>query len=255
MFFFLSKTLGYVMRPLVIICASLVASWLIRNPRWKKRFFLLGTIMLLFFSNEFVMNEVMRWWEVKVTPLKEIRHTYEYGVLLCGVAKSEVEPKDRVYVGSGADRINHTLLLYKSGYIRKILISGGSGTLIDNGFREADELSSLLRLMGVMPEDILVENASRNTHESALEAKRILEPITTPQQCILITSANHMRRSAACFANAGWPMDQFSTDFLSHPRRFTFDVLFIPKMDALGSWNVLIKEWTGYTAYWFAGYI
>ncbi len=243
------------MKPLVIICVCLVLSWLIRNQRWKKRLILLSTIMLLFFSNEFLLNEAMGLWEVKVTPFAEIHRQYEYGVLLCGVAKTDVGPKDRVYLGSAADRINHTMQLYKLRYINKIVISGGSGRLIDNGEREADELSSLLQLMGVPTEDILIENTSRNTRESAMEVKKILEGITTPEKCILITSANHMRRSAACFAKVGWPLDQFSTDFHSHYRKFTFDVLFIPKMEAFTSWHVLIKEWVGYAAYWVVGYV
>ena len=180
---------------------------------------------------------------------------YEYGVLLSGAAKSEVGPKDRVYIGGAADRINHTLQLYKMGYIQKILISGGSGRLIDIGEHEADELSILLQLMGVPKGDVLVENFSRNTHESALEVKRMLEGKVTPSQCILITSANHMPRSLACFSKVGWPITPFSTDFLSHQRRYTFDVFLIPKIEAFSMWHTLIREFTGCAAYWVVGYI
>ena len=255
MFFFLSKILGYLLKPLVIIIGCLLLSWILRNPKWKKRLFIGGIAMLLFFSNEFIANEFMLGWEIKVTPFKDLGKTYEYGILLCGAAKSEVGPSDRVYIGSAADRINHTLQLYKLGHIKKILISGGSGRLIDIGEREADQLSSLLQLMGVPPDDILVENASRNTHESALEVKKVLEDIGTPTQCILITSAFHMRRSVACFEKVGWPLDHFSTDFLTHKRRFTPDVLLIPKSESIGMWNVMLKEWTGCIAYWVMGYI
>jgi uncharacterized SAM-binding protein YcdF (DUF218 family) len=255
MFFVLSKTLSYLLKPLVIICACLVLSLVLKNARWKKRLLVISTVMLLFFSNEFIMNEVMRAWEVRVTPFNEIHRKYEFAVLLCGAAKSEVGPRDRVYIALAADRINHTLQLYKLGFVRKIMISGGSGRLIDTGDREAEQLSSLLQLMGVPAADIIIENNSRNTHESAVEVRRILQDITTPQNCILVTSASHMRRSAACFEKVGWPMDQFSTDFLCHYRKFTFDVLFIPKMEAFTSWHTLLKEWTGYIAYWIAGYV
>ena len=255
MFFFLSKTLSYLLKPLVIICLCLLLSIMLKNKSWRKWLFRAALILLFLFSNDFIVNEIMHSWEVKVTPFSAINKKYEYGILLCGVAKSEVGPKDRVYLSSGADRINHTLQLYKMGFIKKILISGGSGRLIDIGEREADELSTLLQLMAVPPEDILVESNSRNTHESALEVKKILQGITTPDHCLLVTSANHMRRSSACFTKAGWPMDNFSVDFLSHNRKFSFDVLLIPKMEAMNSWSVLIKEWTGYVAYWVAGYV
>ena len=255
MFFILSKTLSYLAKPMVIICILLVLSWLLKNPRWKKLCFIVGTSMLLFFSNDFILNEAMMAWEVKVTPFKELKKSYEYGVLLSGSAKTQVGPKDRVYIAGAADRINHTLQLYKMGYIRKILVSGGSGRLIDIGEHEADDLSSLLQMMGVPKEDILTENLSRNTHESALEVKKILEGITTPDQCILITSASHMRRSLACFAKVGWAMDPFSTDFQTNDRNFGFDVLFIPKVEAFGKWHTLLRELTGYVAYWVVGYI
>jgi uncharacterized SAM-binding protein YcdF (DUF218 family) len=255
MFFFLSKTLSYLLKPLVIICLCFVLSWILKKPKWKKGFFITGLALLLLLSNEFLANEAMRAWEIKVTPFSEIKKKYEYGILLSGATRAQTGPKDRVYIGSAADRINHTLQLYKLGYIRKVLVTGGSGRLIDIGEQEADELASLLELMGVAPDDILIEHNSRNTHESSVAVKKILEGVTTPANCVLITSANHMRRSLACFAKAGWPMDSFSTDFLSHYRAYSFDTLFIPKLEALSTWSTLLREVTGYAAYWFAGYI
>jgi uncharacterized SAM-binding protein YcdF (DUF218 family) len=255
MFFFLSKTLSYFIKPLTFIWVSFLASFFTRNPKWKRKLLIAGLFFLFFFSNEFIANEAMRAWEIKVTPFNALTKKYEFGILLCGVAKSEVGPKDRVYVGSSADRVNHTLQLYKLGFIRKILISGGSGRLIDIGEKEAEELGRLLQLMGVPEPDIVLESGSRNTHESAVEVKKILETVTSPQQCILVTSANHMRRSIACFSKTGWPVEPFSTDFLSHDRIFTMDVLLIPKLEAIAVWQVLFKEWAGYCAYWVAGYL
>jgi uncharacterized SAM-binding protein YcdF (DUF218 family) len=255
MFFFLSKTISFLIRPLTIILASLILSWGLRNPKWKKRMFYFGMGLLLLFSNDFLSNELMKAWEVEVTPFASITRKYEYGIILSGVAKAEVGPADRIYLASGADRITHTLQLYRMGYIRKILISGGSGRLFGDGEREADELSSLLKLMGVPQEDILIENNSRNTHESAVAVKQMLSDKTTPDQCLLITSSYHMRRSLGCFKKSGWPTDGFSVDFLSHNRQFYFDVLFIPKLEAIFNWNVLFKEWAGYTMYWMMGYV
>lgn len=255
MFFFLSKTLGYLIRPLVVVVLFLVAGLLARKPRRKKWLLATGLVLLFFFSNEFIANEVMNAWEIKAVPFARLGRTYRYGILLCGAAKSEVGPPDRVYIGSAADRINHTLQLYRLGIIKKIVISGGSGRLIDIGVREADDLASLLKLMGVPPDDILIENQSRNTHESAVEVVRLLQPQTRPSDCLLITSASHMRRSLACFTRAGWPCTPFSTDFKGHFRKFSLDVLVIPSLDAFVWWQTLFKEWTGYIAYWVVGYI
>ena len=166
-----------------------------------------------------------------------------------------MEPDDRVYFHRGADRVTHTLQLYKMGLISKILVSGGSGRLLDIGECEANDLSDVLIMMGVKSEDIVVESNSRNTHESGVEIRKILETRTTAGECILITSAFHMRRSLGVLANSGWKVDAFSTDFLTHPRVYTFDVLFIPKLEALSIWHHLIKETVGYAAYFVVGYI
>jgi uncharacterized SAM-binding protein YcdF (DUF218 family) len=255
MFFFLSKTLNYLTAPFFIISILFLLSATLRSARLKTWFFRAGLIMLLFCSNDFIANELMHAWEIPVTPLNQIKKKYTYGIVLTGVTKSETGPRDRIYFQQGADRVTHALQLYRLGIIRKILVSGGSGRLVDIGIKEADEIASVLVMMGVDTADIVIENKSRNTHESALNVKSMLEGTSSPRDCLLITSAFHMRRSLACYAKVGWAMDVFSTDFLTHQRKFTFDILLIPKLEALSLWHVLVKEWVGCIAYKVAGYI
>ncbi len=255
MFFFLSKTLGYLVRPLVIICLLFLLAWLVKRPKLKRLLRIAGVILLFFFSNEFIVNEVINAWEIKATPFSKIEQPYAYGILLTGTTQTEVGPEDRVYVSSGADRINHSLYLYKLGHIKKLVISGGSGRIVDVGIREAEDLAELLVLMGMAREDIIIEKESRNTHESAVNVAKLLQPLARPSDCLLITSASHMRRSLACFRKAGWTCDPFPTDFHGHYRRYSFDVLFIPKLEAIRWWEILFKEWTGYISYWLVGYI
>jgi len=255
MFFILSKTINFLTMPLVIICVLLLLSAFLRSGRWKFRMLRAGIALLLICSNDFIVNEFMRAWEVPPTPFADIKKHYQWGILLSGVTKAGMEPKDRVYFSHEADRVTHTFQLYKQGFIKKILVTGGSGSLLNPGQREADEITSVLLLMGAKPEDIIAENKSRNTYESALEVKLLLTGQTRPEDCLLITSAFHMRRSSAYFRRVGWTMDSFSTSFLSHKRKFMIDGLLIPTPDALVRWQVLIKEWVGYVAYSMAGYI
>lgn len=255
MFFFLSKTLNYLMMPLVIITILFIASLVLKNKRWKKRLFIGGLSLLLLFSNEFIANEFMLMWELPATPFVAVKRKYEWGILLSGVTKAEMKPDDRVYFSRGADRVIHTVQLYKLGLIHKVLVSGGSGRLLDIGEREANDLANAMIMMGVQPQDILIENESRNTHESAEQVKTILNGKVLPENCLLITSGYHMRRARGCFKKVNWPVDTFSADFLSHPRTYGFDVLFIPKIDALLMWHHLIKETVGYVSYKVAGYI
>lgn len=254
MFFVLSKILVYLIAPLTIICGLFISSAFTKG-QYKKRFFYLGLGLLLFSSNDFIANEVVAIWEVPVTPYAKMKGNYEWAILLTGVTKHDDGLHDRIFFNRGADRVTHTVQLYKLGKIKKILVSGGSGRLISTDRKEAEEVAEALVLMGIPLADIVIEPNSRNTHESAEEVKRILRIITAPNKCLLVTSGFHMRRSALCFEKVGWKMDCFSVDFLSHSRQFTPDILFVPKIEAIANWQIMVREWLGIISYKLAGYI
>lgn len=253
MFFILSKTLNYLAMPLTLICIAFAACVFIRNAKWKKRFFWTGLFMLLFFSNEFIANEAMHAWEIETRPISSLPK-YKLAIVLTGSTYTH-EPDDRVYFSRGADRVTHTVQLYKQGYLEKILISGGSGRLVDEAEPEANKFKKAMVMMGVNENDIIIENQTRNTAESAIEVKKMLvSGGFTDKDCVLITSAFHMRRSLACYVKQGMHPDVFTTDFFSHPRDFYFDTLFIPQIDSLNIWHKLIREWVGFAAYKIVGY-
>jgi len=255
MFFILSKTFNFLAQPLAVIMLMMVIGWLIRNQRWKKILLRTAFALLIITSNYLLANAIMHAWEVPVTPYKSITKTYDFGVLLTGVTKTEMTPKDRVYFGRGADRATHTLQLYKLGIIKKVIVSGGSGRLDGGGIREADDLADFLKLAGIPETDIVIENESKNTHESATKVKEILATLDGPKELLLITSGYHMRRSIACFKKMEIHADQFAADPISEKTKFSFGNLLIPKLEAMGMWQILMKEWVGFVAYWMAGYL
>jgi uncharacterized SAM-binding protein YcdF (DUF218 family) len=255
MFFFLSKTLNYLTMPLTIIFLMMVASALLRNAKWKKRLFWTALISLFIFSNDFLANEIMNIWEVKTRPYASMR-PHEMGIVLTGATLPNTEPNDRVYFTRGADRVTHTVQLYKLGLVKKILISGGSGRLSGESEPEADKFKAAMVLMGVPDSAITLENETRNTAESAIQVKKMLDSLhIKAEDCLLITSAFHMRRSLACYQHQGIKLETFSTDFYTHPRSFHLDVLIVPRIEAMNVWNKLIKEWVGFVAYKLAGYV
>lgn len=255
MFFVLSKTLNYLVMPLTIICGCFLLSLVVKHKTRKKGLWVAGIILLFLFSNEFIANECMRAWEIETKAYGSM-HPYKLGIVLTGTIMPERIPNDRVYFQKGADRVVHTVQLYKLGLIEKILVSGGSGRLIDVQEREADQFREVMMVMGVPDSVIMLENQTRNTRESALEVKKILLNLGYKSgDCLLITSAFHMRRSLACYRKVGLPLDPFSTDFYSHPTEYHFDSFFLPKIEAMIIWHKLIREWVGFVAYRAAGYV
>ncbi len=254
MFFILSKTLGYLTRPLMVVALLALAGVVVKNSVWKKRLLTAALALLILFSNNFLSNEALRIVESPLVPLAFITKTYEWGIMLTGVTSDKKELKDRVYVTGSPDRVNHSVMLYKKGIIRKILISGGSGRLLGEEYSEAKALVSVFISMGVEPAHISVEGDSRNTHESAVAVAKMLKG-TDPTTCLLITSASHMPRSIGCFRKEGFPCDVFPTDQKSGQREFYPDDLLFPSADAFVKWDIVFKELTGRITYWLAGYL
>lgn len=255
MFFILSKTLNYMVMPLTMIVLCWLLSFIVRNKLWRRRLRAGGLVLLLFFSNEFLANEVMKAWEIDGRAYKTLDR-YKLGIVLTGAVIPQVQPDDRVYFNKGVDRVIHTVQLYKLGLVEKILVSGGSGRIVDISEREADRFKEVMVLMGVPDSVIVLENATRNTHESAVAVKRILaDGKYSSGDCLLITSAFHMRRSLACYRKAGLQPDAFATDFYSQRQTYYVDAFIVPKLEALIIWHKLVREWVGFAAYWVAGYV
>ena len=172
MFFVLSKILAFLLVPFAIIFILFTTSFFLkRNLLWKKRLFAAALILFFFFGNDFITNEVILLWEIPATKFDDVKE-HEWALVLTGVTKYEVGPTDRVYFNRGADRVIHTVQLYRLGKIKKILVTGGSGRLDALDIKESVEVASALKLMGVPDSVIFLENNSRNTAESAIESKK-----------------------------------------------------------------------------------
>jgi uncharacterized SAM-binding protein YcdF (DUF218 family) len=255
MFFILSKILYFIFSPLTWIVAFLLIGLFTKKPNRKKRFYVTGIVLLILFSNPFLLNKTMHAWEIPSRRIDSIKEEYDVGVLLGGAMRYYNSEMDRVVYGSSADRFIQTVSLYKKGKIKKILISGGSGLLLEQKYKEAELLKKVLLEMCIPDQDILIENNSKNTHENALFSAGILKKDFSGKKILLITSGYHMRRSLGCFKKTGIPVDPFSVDEHSGNGQYTPDKLFIPDVAILESWNILLHEWGGYFSYWLAGYI
>ena len=239
--------------PMLWITALLAFALFTRNQKKRKKCTLISLLMVLFFGNEFIVNEFLLLWEKDPVAIEKTE-SHEYSIVLTGVTNTEVTMKDRVYFTKGADRVLHTVQLYKLGKIKKILISGGSGLVVGEKIREADQLKNVFLFCGIPQSDLIIENASRNTHENAAFSKKVLDSLGVKSTPLLITSAFHMRRSDACFIKAGVNADIFPVDIYTRDRKFTPDKLFIPSESAFSKWALLLHEILGYVVYKVAGY-
>lgn len=251
MFFALSKILYFLLSPLIWAISFTAVAIFTKSKKWKKRGLIIAMAIMLFFSNSFILDEFFRMWEIPATPYENMP-VYDYGIVLGGMISYDAELK-RMNCMRSIDRLVQAVYLYKKGKIRKIFISGGSGSLMDPEYKEAIYLKQYLIDIGIPASDILGETNSRNTYENAIYTAEVLnEP---DKKYLLITSAVHMRRALGCFRKQGIIAAPFSTDRFSGPRKYQFDHLFVPSIGAFSTWMVLLKEYVGYVTYAVTGYI
>lgn len=253
MFFILSKILAFIITPIVWVIGLLLFSLFSKNEKRKRRTFIGSIVLLIFLSNCFIFDECMRAWEIKAVSTEQLDSTYDIGVVLGGMIRYD-EELDRLQFDRGSDRLLQAVELYKKGIIKKILFTGGSGSILIPEAKEAFYAQRFLLTLGIPQEDIIIETESRNTKENAVFTKKILDEKYPDSKILLITSAFHMRRSMGCFSKVGLKPTPYSTDRFSGPRKLGFDHLLIPNMGALLGWDTLIHEMTGYMVYKIAGY-
>ena len=239
--------------PLTWILIALFYAIFTRHQARRKKALIAATVLLVFFTNSFISNEAWLAWEYPPTPIHKLQR-YDAAIILTGITNQDKSPHDRVYLQKGADRVMLPLRLYKEGYVKKLIISGGSGSLTKKTSNEAAQLKQLLLYSGVSADAILTEEKSRNTYENAMYTKALLQQHPELKRLLLVTSAFHMRRAWGCFQKQGITTEGFSTDFYSSDRSFYIDQLLIPQELNLHHWQKLFHEIIGFAVYKLMGY-
>lgn len=254
MFFILSKLVGFVTVPFTWAFVLFVWAFFTKKKLLKKRLLVSGVLVLYVFSNAFIFDEVCRAWEAKFTSDSEVPN-HSIAILLGGYASHD-EVIQRTELQSSGDRLYQTLRLNGLKNFEYILLNGGSGSLTTPHLREANYVFNDLVKMGIPATKLLVEANSKNTHQNAVEALKLLkEQNLEGKNLVLITSAYHMPRALACFRKVGLNPIPYAVNRKSGPRKFYFDHLFIPQAWILSDWNFLMREMVGYAVYKVMGYV
>lgn len=150
-----------------------------------------------------------------------------------------------------ADRVAALVELARRYPEVRFVFTGGSGALLDEGEREADFLPDLLARLGAMPDRLILERDSRNTHENAVLSKALVNP-RPGEPWVLVTSAFHMPRAVGAFRQNGWSVVPYPVDFRSLGR---LDWTSAPDLTrGLAEASLAAKEWIGLSAYRLFGW-
>lgn len=254
MFFILSKILAFILSPLVWVVLLLIGSFITKIEGRSKKLRIIALVVLYLSSNSFIVDECFRQWE-PVTPDYDLQTTkYDGAIVLGGIGQIDMR-LEKINFGWSSDRLFQVLPYYYNGRIKKIIFTGGSGSIEFPEKREGIYVKKYLQSILIPDSAMIIESNSKNTYENAVFTKKILDSLHVNGHFLLVTSAYHMRRSMAVFKKAGFTnLTPYITNKVSGSRRFTPDHLLIPSQDALYSLHFLIHEWVGYLVYKLKGY-
>ncbi|GHB72426.1 YdcF family protein [Persicitalea jodogahamensis] len=255
MFFFLSKTIDFILMPVGILFFLLVYAYLTKNRTNSRRTILFVLLSFFVLCNTYLVTKAFQWWEYPPKDLTEVPPGYEVGVVLTGgMVRMANASIDHPGLGKHADRLLQAFLLYKAGKIKKILISGGGTQAVmikrDDGYQSA----LLLKKWGIPENDIILENKSLNTRQNALFSAEVLQSRFPDGKYLLITSSFHLRRAVGCFTKVGLKVDTFPTDIYGIELLPRLRDIIRPDPEVFGYAHLLWREWVGYVTYRMMGY-
>lgn len=253
MFFIVSKLLSFLFMPTSWLVISIVLMLIANKPQIKSLLLRFAIVVFIFFSNSFIFEEVMRLWE-PCSSKKESMPEYEIGIVLGGMSDYD-NFNERINFYGSIDRLLQAVDLYYDNKISKILITGGSGKLLDQKNREAIFLRDYMLKIGFPQRDLLIESESKNTRENAVNTGVLLAGGDYSGRLLLISSAWHLPRAKACFEKVGLSVDLYPTNRVAGPRRFDVEHILVPNAEALVGWNMFLHEIVGFMVYKLKGYV
>ncbi|MCC6817529.1 MAG: YdcF family protein [Bacteroidia bacterium] len=248
MFFYLSKILLFLLKPLIWVLGVLLSAIWTKDESKRKRRLIIASLLLFLLSNNFLVNEAFLIYEDR--DKTELDSSYEVGLVLGGFSKEDTSLNRTVFFEAN-DRLMQALRAYKKGLIKKIMISSGNASVFHTQLKEGDAVHNFLLEIGVPDSAIIVENQSRNTLENIQFSRRILDSLGVKSKILVFTSAWHIPRTRLC-TNNQMDADFFATNHFGDPKRdYTPANLLVPTAKAISNIEILLKEIVGYVFYLF----
>lgn len=258
MFFEISKFLYvFVTSPISWIIALFILGYYFRKRKVIKLGCWISALILFLLMENSVLYEYVKYNTFKKYNKSELKKKhYKIAIVMGGFSGINKETGQLKYVEDKADRLYEAVRLYKTGIIDSILITGDGATIIDdNGECTADIFLDYMSDLGIDKSVFILEQNARNTAKNAEITVRILQDkqIKT-EDCLLITSVEHIERSLMCFKNEGYKLDWYTVNLYDKTSHFSHRSLY-PSWEVMLKWQRLFNEWIGKVAYRAMAYI
>src|SRR5690606_24838751 len=154
-------------------------------------------------------------------------------------------------LNASGDRFVEAAVLARRYPEARVVVTGGTGSMMLEGEGDGDTAPRLLTALGVEPGRLVLENKSRNTYENAVFTREIVKP-QAGETWLLVTSAFHMPRSVGLFRKAGFDVVPWPADYRTAGNEY-FGLAQDNEIDSLQNTALAIREWIGLVAYRLTG--
>ncbi len=256
--FVLSKLVGVVTEPLTLFYLVMVFGFVLTLSRRRRG---LGRRILAVTLGLVAIPAVLpleRWFMValenRFPPPVLPEHLDGIIVLGGGVNPGISAARGQVTLNSAGTRMTVMVPLAHSHPEARLIFTGGSGSVLEQQFKEATYVKDFYRQIGFDADQIVFEDQSRNTRENAMFSKELMAP-KPGETWLLITSAFHMPRAVGCFRAVGWPVIAYPTDYTTTGRNGWewSDLRFSPGT-GLSGLRTIVHETVGLISYRLLGW-
>ena len=249
-FFWLKSLAGKLVMPLGAVQALLAVGLVLlfrKRPVAGRALILTAALILYLFSLSPVADLMARPLEeaYPVARPESLPPDLAAVVVLSGgvLDRLDLPPAARL----GGDTLQRTLegvRLWRARPEARLILCGGEWSGRPGIPSPAELMADLAESLGVDRGRIVMEKASRDTFENALEAARLLEG----SDFALVTSARHLPRAMAIFRKLGREPIPAPTDHKI--RAFGPEFVLLPSLGALSSTQESLHEYFGLAWYW-----
>lgn len=255
MFYYLSKIIWFVVQPSGLLLILVVGGAILAFARYQQ----LARACVVAAAVLFVVGGLMPLSTWLVLPLEErfprpdLSGSPVDGIILLGGMEDA-----RVAAGRGAHGLNETAerLTEAAALARRfpdvpIVITSSPPPADGEGMSGAAATARILEGIGIAPSRLILEEASQNTWQNAVNTKALIKP-KPGQRWLLVTSANHMPRAMGVFRQVGFPVEPWPVDYRTAGARDAARLYYSPT-EGLRRLDMGVREWLGLFAYWLTG--
>jgi uncharacterized SAM-binding protein YcdF (DUF218 family) len=201
----------------------------------------LGILVLAALSFSAVADQFIKPLELWYPPLLDISgmKDVKWVVVLGGghTSSLELQPNAQVF-NSSLSRIVEGIRIHRELPESKLLLSGGA---VFDPVPEAVTMAAVARMLGVSPDDMVLESQSQDTGQQA----QFIQGIIRKDRCVIVTSAVHMPRAMLLFEQQGLKPIPAPTDFGEWMRKENNPNQFFPRAVELSKVESALHEYLG----------